>query len=338
MMNTIRDKAHTILLPAFANTQLSDDVKQFLVNGGCSILVGETREEYVAREMTQDRKNEEKAETIIALTEEARSLSGDIIVAVDQEISGICRLHNLVPPFPLREEIEGLSKEDFETICSGIATAAKKLGINCFLGPILDVVKGNNPWLNGRTWSTNPIAIAEISSAYIRGIQANGIAATAKHFPGYSAIGLDPAVDSDARNVEPLHSFEASFIPFADAIKNEVEIIMTGPAIVEAFDPVGAASISPSVIRILRDQLGFNGIIMSDDLDAKAMLRGQPITQIAIDALNAGSDYLLIADIDDHVNQIISAIVDAVESGLLAENRLDAAAVKVRSLAAKYSN
>lgn len=309
-----------------------------MTNGGCSILVGETREEYVAREMTQDRRNKEKAETIVALTEEARLLSGDVIVAVDQEISGICRLHHLVPPFPLREKIGGMKNEEFEVICSAIALAAKELGINCFLGPILDIVTGDNPWLSGRTWSTNPGTIAEKSSVYIRAIQANGIAATAKHFPGYPDIALDPAVDSEARNVAPLHSFEANFVPFIEAIKNDVEIIMTGPAIVEAFDPVNAASVSSSVIQTLRDKLGFEGVIMSDGLDAKAILRGQPITQTAIEALNAGSDYLLIADLDDQVNQIISAIVDAVESGLLAENRLDDAAAKVRSLATKYSH
>jgi len=336
MSNVIKDNAHTVLMPAFANTQLSDTVKQFLSSGGRSILVGETREEYVAREMTQKRRHEEKAETVLTLIEEARSLSGNVVVAVDQEISGICRLHTLVPPFPLREEIEDLSNEEFEIISSDIAKAAKNLGVNCFLGPILDIVTGQNPWLNGRTWSINPIAIAEKSSAYIRGLQANGVAAAAKHFPGYSDIERDPAIDPDARNIAPLQSFESSFVPFIDAIKNDVEIIMTGPAIVNAIDSVNPASISSSVIRVLREQLGFQGVILSDDLDAKAILRGQPITQIAIEALNAGSDYLLIADIDGNVNQIVSAIVSAVESGVLAENRLNDAATKIRSLAVKY--
>ena len=250
MSTTIKDNAHTILLPAFADTQLSDAVKQFLSNGGCSILLGETREEYVAREMAPERKHHEKAEMIIAVTDEARSLSGDSIVAVDQEISGICRLHDLVPPFPPREHIAGLEDEKFEEISATIATAAKALGVNCFLGPIVDIVTGNNPWLSGRTWSTDPRAIAGKSSAYIRGIQAKGVAATAKHFPGYSAIDLDPAVESGARNGESLQSFETSFIPFTDAIKNGVEIVMTGPAVVEVFDPVNAASLSPSVIYV----------------------------------------------------------------------------------------
>ena len=337
MSNTLKDNAHKILIPAFADAQLSDVVKQFLSNGGCSILIGETREEYVAREMSPERRQAEKAETIIALTEEASSLCGNIIVAVDQEICGICRLHDLVPPFPSREEIGGMGDEEFEDICTGVAIAAKELGVNCFLGPILDVVTGDNPWLSGRTWSTDPLAIAEKSSACIRAIQSNGIAATAKHFPGYSAIELDPAVESEARNVESLQSLNTNLMPFVDAINNGVEIVMTGPAVVEAFDSAKAASISPAVIGMLREEFGFRGVVMSDDLDAKAILRGYPITQVAVEAIKAGSDYLLLADIDDHINQVVSALVAAVESGYLPENRLYDAAAKVHSLAAKYT-
>ena len=77
---------------------------------------------------------------------------------------------------------------------------------------------------------------------------------------------------------------------------------------------------------------------MSDDLDAKAILRGRPIQQVAVEALKAGSDYLLIADIDDHIDLIVSAVVTAVESGDLDEGHLGNAAVKVRSLAARYSH
>ena len=92
-----------------------------------------------------------------------------------------------------------------------------------------------------RTWSTDPIAIAEKSSTYIRSLQANDSIATAKHFPGYAVIDLYPAVESEARNVEPPQSFETKCIPFADAIKNSVEIVMTGPAIVETSDSAQAA-------------------------------------------------------------------------------------------------
>ena len=337
MSYTLKENAHAVLIPAFGNTRLSDNVKRFLSNGGCSILLGETREEYVAREMALQRRREETAETLFTLAKEAAALSSSIIVAVDQEIAGICRLHNLVPFFPPREQIGKLSSDEFETISADIALAARELGVNCFLGPILDIVTGDNPWLEGRTWSTDPEVITRISSAYIRGLQANGVAAAAKHFPGYSQLALDPAVDPEARMTEPSRSFEISFTPFADAIKNGVEIVMTGPAIVEAFDSERAASISPSVIGILRERFGFRGVVMSDDLDSQGILRGRPITQVAVDALNAGSDYLLVADIGDQIDQIISAVIKAVYSGELAENRLNKAAAKVRSMVTKYS-
>jgi beta-N-acetylhexosaminidase len=336
-MYTLKENAHAVVLPAFGTTRLSDTVKRFLSNGGCSIIPGETRAEYVAREMTPQRRQEETAETLLALTTEAASLSGTVLVAVDQEIAGICRLHDLVPRFPPREQVGELSTDEFETLSSDIALAARELGVNCFLAPILDIVTGDNPWLKGRTWSTDPTVVARISSAYIRGLQANGIAATAKHFPGYSHIPLDPAVAPEARMTEPLGSFETSVVPFADAIENGVEIVMTGPAIVEAFDSERAASISPSVIRILRERFGFKGVVMSDDLDAQATLRGRSITQVAVDALSAGSDHLLVADIDHQVDQIVLAIMNAVNSGELAEIRLIEAATKVRALVTKYS-
>ena len=338
MSYTIRDNAHAVLIPAFADTSLSDAVKRFLANGGCSILVGESREEYVAREMSPERRQREKAGTIIDLVNDAKSLSGDLIVAVDHEISGICRLHDLVPPFPSGERINELSREELEDISAAVAAAAKGLGVNCFLGPILDVVTGENPWLEGRTWSTEPVAIAAVSSLYIRALQTAGIAAAAKHFPGYSVIERDPAVDPEARNSEPRHSFQDNLIPFVEAINSGVEIVMTGPAIVDAFDSQKAASISPAVIRVLREELGFNGVVMSDDLDAKAILRGKPLQRAAVEALKAGSDYLLIADTDDHIDLVGSAIVTAVESGDLDEGRLGEAAARVRSLAGKYSH
>ena len=336
MSNTLKENAHAVLLPAFGTTRLSDAVKRFLSNGGCSILPGETREEYVAREMSPQRRQQESDETLLALTKEAAALTDNLLVAVDQEMAGICRLHNLVPPFPPREQLKSLSSDEVENLSASIAVAARQLGVNCFLSPILDIVTGKNPWLHGRTWSTDPHNVARISSAFIRGIQAKGVAAAAKHFPGYANIALDPATAPEARMQEPLETFETSFIPFQDSVRSGVEMIMTGPAIVEAFDAERPASISPAVIRVLRERLGFKGVVLSDDLDSQATLRGRPITQVAVDALNAGSDLLLIADIDDHTDQIVSGILNAVQRGSLAENRLAEAAAKVRALAAKY--
>jgi len=185
MMKKSRTKAaNAVILPAFDTTTLSDSVRRFLENGGCSILLGESRKEYLSRKVADGRRSTETADTFLRVTKEAENLAGVLLVAVDQEIGGICRMHDLTPHFPDVEELTGYDADSFEKISASVATAAKDLGVNCFLAPILDVVTGQNPWLYGRTWSTDPNEIARISSAYIRGVQTAGVAATAKHFPG----------------------------------------------------------------------------------------------------------------------------------------------------------
>lgn len=245
-------------------------------------------------------------------------------------------MHDLVPHFPASEELASYDADSFEKISVSVATAAKSLGVNCFLAPILDVVTGQNPWLSGRTWSTDPHLITRISSAYIRGVQAAGVAATAKHFPGFHNIALDPAIEPGAVITEKADSFQPGFVPFADAIGNDVEMIMVGPPIVEAFDTEKPASISPKIIGMLRNDFGFKGVVMSDDLDSRATMRDRSVEDLAIDALNAGSDFLLLAAIDDQLERVVDAICNAVEKGELAEEKLSEAGAKVRGLAKKY--
>lgn len=104
--------AHTVLLPAFADITLSAEVKSFLRNGGCSILIGESREEYLARVVFNDRKNYETGSTIKSLIDEAKSFQKNLIVAIDQEeICGIQRLHDLVPSSPTLNESKDVHPE-----------------------------------------------------------------------------------------------------------------------------------------------------------------------------------------------------------------------------------
>ena len=335
MSNSLKENAHAVLIPAFADLRLSDAVRRFLNGGGCSLILGETREEYVARQMTPQRRQEETAESLLAVTEKVNALSGGSLIAVDQEIAGIRRLHDLVPPFPPAVQLHEMSSVAFEIGAGQVAAAARALGINCFLGPILDIVTGDNPWLFDRTWSTDPQIIARMTTAYIRGVQANGVAAAAKHFPGYAQLIHDPAVEPEARLTEPLPVVESNITIFAEAIRQGAAMIMTGPAVVESLDPDRAVSLSPVVIQILREKLGFKGGVLSDDLDSQAILRGSSITRAAVDALNAGVDLLLIADMDDHIHQIVEEIIKAVQNGTLAEPRLAEAAAKVRALVKK---
>ena len=335
-MPTVKEDAHAVLLPAFADTRLSDSVKRFLDAGGVSILIGESREEYVARDMCEERRSIETAETLQLITAEARQRSGELLAAIDQEMGGICRLHDMAPHFPPRTDLQHTASKDIENITCQIARAAVGRGIHVFLAAILDIGTGRDGWLEGRTWSTKVSKVAELSAAYVRGAQRGGVAATAKHFPGFASTTGDPAIDASAVAPTRLHEIEAGYPAFASAIEAGVEMIMVGPAIVSALDDKRAALRSPVIVDLLKSGLGFGGIVMADDLDAKAVLRGDTVEMAAIDALNAGCHYLLLADIENQLSEVADAIVAAVARGALDRDVLAGAAGRVRRLAAFY--
>ncbi len=337
MPSSVTADAYAVLLPAFADLRLSGAVRRFLSSGGCSLLLGESRDEYVTRRMSDTRRQQETAGSFCSLVDDARGYCGDLLVAVDQEICGICRLHDLVPAFPQPQALGEMDAADFERVAGEIAAAARSLGVNCFLAPILDRLTGPNPWLQGRTWSADPRTIGSISAAFVRGVQGRGVAATAKHFPGYADIPLDPAIEPGARCSVPLPELEAGYQPYAEAIACGVSLVMTGPAIADALDTENAASLSPAVIGVLRGKLGFEGVILSDDLDAAALLRGASVPAAALQALSAGADLLLLADTGDQLDLVAQTIIQAVATGQLSEERLSQAACKVRALCRQYS-
>tara|TARA_Y100000758_G_scaffold250366_1_gene186626 strand:+ start:489 stop:1529 length:1041 start_codon:yes stop_codon:yes gene_type:complete len=336
MDSNLKADANAVLLPAFASTELSDATKRFLNEGGISILLGETRAEYVDRKVSDKRRLNETPNTFKQVVQEAKSYSESLLVCVDQEIGGICRLHDLVPQFPATADLPTSSTQIIEQTAFEVGRTATEMGVNCFLAPVLDLLSGLNPWLQGRTYSNDPDVVGRVSAAYVHGVQRGGVAATGKHFPGYHKIALDPAIETDAINIEPATSYDPGFEPFRDVIAANIEMIMVGPAIAAAFDDKVAALRSKTVINLLKDNLQFRGLVMADDLDSKATMRGDSVEQVAIDAINAGCDFLLLADIGNQLDNVSNALAKAADSSQISRATLSASARKVRALAQKY--
>lgn len=332
MSNDLVKAAYAVLLPAFSGLELDDTVSAFLQRGGLAILLGETREEYLARAMTAERQTTETAEHFRAIADRATELAGaPVLIAVDQELGGIQRLHHLVPALPTVSELGGLSVEEIDKRAFETAKAAKSLGVNLFLAPIVDVVTGPNPWLQGRTLSSNAAEVARISSAFISGVQRAHVIATAKHFPGHHITELDPAI-AEAHVPGSLNVLQEGIDVFKTLIAADVQAIMPGPAVVAAIDPDQSASTSPAVISMLRDALGFSGLIISDDLDAVSICRGNSVASTAVASLMAGAHLLLLSS-EAGLEEVVRTIVAAVESGELRAEVLLSAAQKVRHAA-----
>ena len=337
MSSELHRAAYSVLLPAFADLILDDTVRRYLSRGGVSILLGESRDEYVGRDMSPQRKAAESRAAFINIAREAASLAdAPVLIAVDQELGGIERLHQLVPAVASREQLQDLDAQEIEQRCFEMARVARGLGVNLFLAPIVDVVTGVNPWLHNRHLGADPVEVSRVSCAFIRGVQRAHVIATAKHFPGHYITEADPAI-AEALVPGPLELLEDNLEVFKEVIATGVQAVMPGPAVFPTIDPDHSASTSPKVIGVLRDALEFKGLIISDDLDAVSILRGNSITDTAVASLAAGAHLLLVSS-ESGLDDIAESIVRAVHEDVLDRQILLDAAFKVRQLAASNND
>ena len=325
--------AHAVILAVLPGDALDSATAAFLTNGGRAVLIGETREEYVARAMSADRMERETPEWLRQLTAAVHEHTGGRgIVAVDQELPGIQRLHRLVPPLPGHSALSAMSDGEIEEAVGSVARAARALGVTLFLSPIVDVYRAPGPTLAGRVVLADATEVGRVGAAFIRGVQSEGIAAVAKHFPGEGLALADPHLGV-VRITSGEDDLELDLSPFHDAIAAGVAAVMLGATVVELVDASLAASVSPAVVRTLRDDLGFDGVVISDDLDMASIEAGRGLGPTVELALNAGVDLLLLPG-GERALAIAESIVAAVEEGRLSRSRIAEAAARVRRLAA----
>jgi len=225
-----------------------------------------------------------------------------------------------------------LSDHALTELCFRTANAARELGVTMFLAPIADVAGTQNPWLHNRQMGTDPVTVAKLVNAFVKGVQKAGVSAVTKHFPGFDNLAADPALVDVALHTT-LERILHNALPFQAAIDAGTRAIMMGPAPVAAVDAEDAASTSPTVIALLRQQFGFRGLIVSDDLDAPATMRGRSLVETAVASLNAGADLLLVSG-GPHLGDLCDGIAAAARSGTVSTERLSDAANRVRQHAA----
>jgi len=182
---------------------------------------------------------------------------------------------------------------------AGRATAieAKAIGINHVLAPVVDVnVNPDNPVINARSFGEDPQIVARYARAFIRGVQREGVLATAKHFPGHGDTHVDSHRSMPTLDVSRARLDEVELLPFRAAVEEGVASVMMGHLAVPALDPTGApATISRPIIDVLRRDLGFKGLIVSDAFDMGGMTERFTPAEAAVRAIEAGEDQVLMS-------------------------------------------
>lgn len=211
-----------------------------------------------------------------------------------------------------------------------IGEELKELNIFCNFAPVVDVNNNpKNPVINTRSFGADKEKVAEFGSAYMRGMKDAGVVGSAKHFPGHGDTDVDSHKSLPVLNFDRQRLDEIELYPFRRLIKDGVDMVMVGHLSVPALDPTGTpASISkPIVTDLLRKELGFEGIIITDALGMQGVAAGG--VDAAFAAYAAGADILLMPkDVEAAINDIDAAI----ERGEMTEADLDARVRKVLSL------
>jgi beta-N-acetylhexosaminidase len=208
-----------------------------------------------------------------------------------------------------------------------IAKQLSAMGVTQMYSPVCDVnINPKNPEIGVRSFSDDPEICAEHAVALLKGFQDGGIAATAKHFPGRGDSATDAHDVLDVIKADKRRMQEVELYPFKAAIAAGVKAIMTGHSVYPAYDAEFPTTLSEKILTgLLREELGFDGVIVSDAIGMAAILKKRPLPRACALAIKAGCDTILLKADDESRSQCFFGIKMAVESGEISEERLNSA-------------
>jgi beta-N-acetylhexosaminidase len=291
-------------------------------------------------------RNVEAPEQVAELASDVEALGSSmpLWVSVDQEGGRVARLKEPFTKWPPMATLGRAGSEELAArFARALAQELKAVGITLDYAPVLDIhTNPRNPVIGDRALAERAEEVARLGAVIVRTLQSEGVAACGKHFPGHGDTSQDSHFEVPLVEHPPDRLRAVEFVPFRAAIAERVAFIMTAHVHVPSLDEERIATLSPVVITsILREELGFEGVILSDDLEMQAVSAKIAVPAAAVQAIKAGCDGVLICSGNVDVQAAaLEALVKAVESGELSTARVDDAykrqrAAKERFLAAE---
>ncbi|MBD7945318.1 MULTISPECIES: beta-N-acetylhexosaminidase [Psychrobacillus] len=261
-----------------------------------------------------------------------------LFLGIDQEggrVTRIPELNNL----PTNKQI---GKKDNPALAFQLGELLGKqlnaFGFNLDFAPVLDVDSNpNNPVIGDRSFGSDPKLVSELGISTMKGLQSENVISVIKHFPGHGDTEVDSHIELPivSKNMKELQALE--FIPFQNALKSGADVVMIGHILLPEIDANKPSSISNVVItKILREQLKYEGVVMTDDMTMKAILDNYEIGEAAVEAVKAGNDIVLIAHDYEKVQRAIQAILEAVQNEEIKVEQIDRSVERILQLKEKY--
>lgn len=325
--SSLKALAHSLLIIGFEDLEPSPETMKLVADGVSGVIL-------FARNIASP---EQVAELNRRLKEPA---PGALLSSVDQEGGRVARLR---APWTLWPPMRALGDLDDEALAHEVGRVLgvelKACGFDVDYAPVLDVDSNPaNPIIGDRSFGRDPAVVSRLGAAMIRGLQAMNVSACGKHFPGHGDTAQDSHLELPrlAHGLERLRQIELP--PFKAAIDAGVASMMTAHVVFDDLDPGVPATMSKKAIDgILRKELGFNGVVLSDDLEMKAVHERFPMRDVVEQALLAGVDGFLCCRRLDVQHEVVEHIVRAVESGRVPMQRAEQASQRMRAWAERFA-
>ena len=316
---SIEQKVGQLIVVGFEGTRINADIKSNISQhfvGGVTLF---------ARNIQSPRQLARLTTYLQKLTQETEHRI-PLFIATDQEGGWVARLKTGATVLPGNMALGAARSAELAEQAGKItAIELAAVGINLNFAPVMDVNNNpRNPVIDRRSFGEGPDLVSRLGSAYIKGLQQNGVLATAKHFPGHGDTTVDSHTDlpTVSHDVERIRAIELK--PFRAVIEAKVAAIMTAHIVFSTLDADCPATLSrPILTDLLREELGFDGLIITDDMEMKAIDRRYRTGEAVVMAIAAGADMVLTLWTYQNQLEVFDALVSAVKSGRISEDRIN---------------
>ncbi|WP_329392335.1 glycoside hydrolase family 3 protein [Streptomyces sp. NBC_01716] len=322
----LRRLALSLLQPGFVGTTAPDWILREIRNGLASVVLFS--------------RNIVSTEQVARLTAQLRAENPELIIAIDEESGDVTRIESATGSTRPGNYALGVA-DDTELTASVAADLGRQLravGVSLDYAPSVDVNSNpDNPIIGVRSFGAEPEAVSRHAGAWVRGLQSAGVAACAKHFPGHGDVAVDSHHSLPCYTASRERIAVEALPPFRAALDAGVRAVMSGHLLVPAYDPDLPATLSRRIlVDLLRHELGFDGLIVTDAIEMGAVAERYGIDGAAVRAVVAGADAICVggenAD-EGTTTRLADALCDAVIGGELSEDRLADAVDRVGAFA-----
>lgn len=328
---SLEEKIGQMLLVGIDGTVLDDQAKKMITEDKVGGII-------LYKNNIQDLKG--MISLVNSMKERNSGNPAPLFMSIDQEGGKVSRMPKEYASFPSNGKV-GTRKDPNAAEMMGKLLAREVLsaGFNMNFAPVLDINSNpDNPVIGDRSFGNSAELVSTLGIAEMKGIESEGVVPVVKHFPGHGDTSVDSHLDLPIVKKTAAELAELEWLPFQAVIKEGTDAVMVAHILFPKLDADKPASLSSKIIGdLLRGDMKYQGLVITDDLTMGAIMKNYDLTTAALDTINAGSDILLIAHGYDNEKRVLESLLDHVKKGKIQESRIDESVYRILALKAKYN-